>query len=213
MTFSQAYDEGSCWGWKASTRAMAISSARARSRSIVGSRGVIETPSKRAICSAANASPRARTPAIIASATRNASLLAALRRSSSARSAASASGDGALSQFILRFLNSRDQFASDWIGCSVEVLRYDQPRCDLRDQVLQHELVDAHRLAGLHAIDDVRGEAEHGRQLHRTAQRHDLGVHGPLVEVAARDARVLRGDARIFFGAARGELRCVRRAD
>ena len=100
-TPSHAYDAGSCSGetpprvrWRYRARKqLAVDNDVARHRVRI-SAGAIETLSKRAICSAAKASPRARMPAIMASATRNASSPASLRRSSRARRAASAQARG-----------------------------------------------------------------------------------------------------------------------
>src|SRR5436305_13508293 len=120
---------------------MARSIAAAMAGSMVTSRGAmamasgaIATPSNRAICSATKASPRARTPAIIKSAT--------------------------CSAFIDGFLDPRDQLANPLRLRSIDVAADDQPRRDLRDQILQLELVHARRLAGLDQVDDVRRQIE-----------------------------------------------------
>src|SRR5437764_9955267 len=166
----QRYDCGSCGRWNASTRSMATSIASRISLEIDTARGAILispgarlTPSNLAICSATYASPRARTPAIISSATAR-----------------------GVFDSIVRFLDPRDQFADLPRSGPINRLAHDQPRRDLRDQVLHHQLVHAHRLAALHQIDDVRGELEHRRQLHRAAERHDVRAQAARVEVLPR---------------------------
>src|SRR5262249_45354870 len=132
------------------------------------SSGARLTPSKRAICSATYASPRARTPAIISSAT--ASTL----------------------DSIFRFLDPRDQVADLPRSGSINTLADDQPGRDFFDQILNLELVHAHRFAGLHEIDHVRGQLEHRRELDRAAERDDLRAQAAGVEILPRDAWILR---------------------
>src|SRR5258708_37554540 len=90
------------------------------------------------------------------------------------------------------FLNSRDQLADTFRIGSVDVLSDDQARRDLRDDVLQLELVYAYGLASFDQVDDVRGQVEHGRQLDRAAERHELRPDPSAVEILAGHAPVLR---------------------
>src|SRR3954464_10604657 len=73
---------------------------------ILMSFGAIVTPSNFVICAATYASPCARTPAIVSSATRSARSLLSLRRDSSSRRAASASGDPRVRDCMLLLLSS-----------------------------------------------------------------------------------------------------------
>src|SRR4051794_21632089 len=84
------------------------------------------TPSNRATCSRMYASPRARTPAIASSATRNASSFDSLRRASIARRAASASRELAFSTSGL--LDPRDQLADPLRFGAIDGLADDQAR-------------------------------------------------------------------------------------
>src|SRR4051812_10240245 len=123
---------------------MAVSIASRMAGSIDVSRGVTRisssvTPSNRAICSRTNASPPARTPAIISSATRTAFSFDAPRRVSRARSAASYSPGN-----IHGLLHPRDQLAHLLRFRAIEVLADDQAWRDLGDHILQLQLVYAH---------------------------------------------------------------------
>src|SRR5438309_1297924 len=194
---------------------MATSMASARSRSMAASEGVMAresraTPSKRATCSRTYASPRARTPAMAASATRRASSFDSLRRASMARSAPSASAELALNGCIRCLLDSSDQLPDALRLGAIDVLADDQSRRDFGHQVLDLELVDAHRLAGLDEIDYMGSESEDGRQLDGAAEGNDLPAKLALVEVGARHARVLRGD---LGEAVAAQRRRARRAD
>src|SRR5438046_1712469 len=114
-------------------RAIAVSMASRIAASIVTFRGAIAivsivTPSKRAICSRTNASPRARTPAIAPAATRMASSFDSARRASSACRAFSTDGIDGL-------LDPRDQLAHALRFGAVDRLRHDQARRDLGDRL------------------------------------------------------------------------------
>src|SRR4051812_2057957 len=191
----QRYVFGSCSRWKAATRAIAVSIAAAISRStgrsfgtILMSSGARFTPSNFAICSPTYASPRARTPAIVSSATRSARSLLSPRRASSSRSAASASGDPRFSGCTLSLLDPRDHFADLRGFRSIGVLADDQARGDLGDEVLQFELVYAHGLAGLDEVDDVRRQLEHRRELDRAAERDHFRADAALLQPLPRDS-------------------------
>src|SRR5579872_3840826 len=113
----------------------------------------IVRPSNLAICSRTNASPRVRTPSIISSATRNAlSITTPLPERCRARlRRAELRGFGRAQ--LDPTLHPRNQFADPFSSRSVRGFAYDQPRRDLRDQVLDLEVVHAHRLARLDEID------------------------------------------------------------
>src|SRR5262245_18321938 len=118
---------------------------------ILNSSGAMVTPSNMRSCSAAHASPRARTPAIMSSAPSRAELGCC----------------------IFRVLDPRNELTDLLWSGAIDVLADDQPRADLGQHILHFELVHAHGLAGLDQVDDVRGQREHRRQLHRTAERDD----------------------------------------
>src|SRR3954454_11478755 len=158
----------------------------------------VSTRSNLRVYSTTAASPRTRTSAMMSATTRSTFSSASRLRPRNVAKSLSKPGAAASSLSGTAHLTEAVDPAADPLRLGLERGAVDdEARGDVGDVLDLDQAVVTQRAAAVDKVDDAMAEPERGRQLHRARELDALRLHAARGEVAARDLRILGGNAHV----------------